>query len=314
MTATVLTREFATCRIRTRKSLAVSFIVHLLLLAWLVTYRELTPAPPQIVEITWLEPESSPSIEPSVVVASAEVEPRQPAVSPPRVRPQEMFRREPAEAQVDPRPQTATAQSDKMRERLASLRQSRVRELPNIATPSQLTSPMQVAAASAAVPGSASGPRELVRGQTSDGPPLDLRRDTRPRSAAALAAVPTSRPARSEAAVASESAIVTRQLLEGVQLAGPVADRPVQSMKMPVYPAWATREAIEATVTLYFVVLPDGVVKENVQVRKTAGYADFDRNATAALQLWRFAPLEPGVTKEQWGTITFQYRLRDGNS
>jgi TonB family protein len=78
---------------------------------------------------------------------------------------------------------------------------------------------------------------------------------------------------------------------------------------MPVYPEWAKEQAIEGTVTLRFFVLPDGRVKENIQVDRTAGFAAFDANAVAALAQWRFAPLT-GNAAEQWGSITFRYRLR----
>jgi TonB family protein len=65
-------------------------------------------------------------------------------------------------------------------------------------------------------------------------------------------------------------------------------------------------------VTLYFVVRADGEVKENVLVQKTAGFEDFDENARIALRSWKFEPLREGRTGEQWGTITFHYRLGGG--
>jgi TonB family protein len=51
-------------------------------------------------------------------------------------------------------------------------------------------------------------------------------------------------------------------------------------------------------------------VKENVVIQKTAGFGDFDENARLAIRAWRFEPLRGGRTGEQWGTITFHYRLR----
>ena len=92
---------------------------------------------------------------------------------------------------------------------------------------------------------------------------------------------------------------------------GPVADRPVIQHTTPVYPEWAKRDAVEGSVTLYFVVRPDGTIKENVLVQKTAGFEDFDENARVALKAWRFQPLAAGRTGEQWGTITFHFRLRE---
>jgi len=79
----------------------------------------------------------------------------------------------------------------------------------------------------------------------------------------------------------------------------------------PDYPEWAKHDGIEAAVTLYFIVRPDGSVKENILVQKTAGFGDFDDSARAALASWRFAPLTGGRTGEQWGTITFHFRLKD---
>jgi protein TonB len=99
--------------------------------------------------------------------------------------------------------------------------------------------------------------------------------------------------------------------LDGATLAGPAAGREVVKHVLPVYPGWAMQEATEATVTIYFVVLPDGRVKDNVQIQKTGGYADFDRNASEAIKHWRFVPLAEGRRDEQWGTINFRFRLRD---
>ena len=114
----------------------------------------------------------------------------------------------------------------------------------------------------------------------------------------------TSAPARG-----GESA--ARRILAGAQLMGPVADRPVLQYTRPAYPEWAKRDAVEGSVTLYFVVRPDGSIKENVLVQKTAGFEDFDENARAALRAWRFQPLTGGRTGEQWGTITFHFRLSE---
>jgi TonB family protein len=46
-------------------------------------------------------------------------------------------------------------------------------------------------------------------------------------------------------------------------------------------------------------------------VQKTAGFGDFDDSARAALAAWKFEPLRGGRTGEQWGTITFHFRLRE---
>lgn len=99
--------------------------------------------------------------------------------------------------------------------------------------------------------------------------------------------------------------------MAGMTLKGPVADRPILSYSAPIYPEWAKREAVEASVQLYFEVLPGGQVKENILVEKTSGFEDFDQNAIRALRTWRFEELAPGTTGEQWGSITMKYRLDD---
>jgi TonB family protein len=110
---------------------------------------------------------------------------------------------------------------------------------------------------------------------------------------------------------ARESESTARRTLAGAILMGPIADRSVLVHVTPDYPEWAKREAVEGSVTLYFVVRPDGSVKENVLVQRTAGFTDFDDNARSALRGWRFEPLAEGRTGEQWGTITFRFRIRE---
>ena len=98
--------------------------------------------------------------------------------------------------------------------------------------------------------------------------------------------------------------------LAGANLVGPVADRAVVHYRVPDYPDWAKRDAIEGSVTLYFFVLSDGRVKENVLVERTSGFSDFDTRAVEALLEWKFVPLPASpATNEQWGRITFNYRL-----
>jgi TonB family protein len=116
-----------------------------------------------------------------------------------------------------------------------------------------------------------------------------------------------------EKAAPKETDTTARRVLAGAQLTGPVADRPVLHYEVPVYPEWAKQEAVEGSVTIYFIVLPDGRVKENIMVQKTAGFEDFDENAVQALVTWKFEALKSGATGEQWGTITFNYRLSDAN-
>jgi TonB family protein len=151
----------------------------------------------------------------------------------------------------------------------------------------------------------------LTRGGAGTGPALSLTRGGGTGIAPAVVAtgLPGGTGAASAPAKGSES--TARRELAGATLMGPIADRPVLSVATPLYPEWAKRDAVEGSVTLYFVVRPDGSVKENVLVQKTAGFEDFDENARTALKAWRFQPLTGGRTGEQWGTITFHFRIRE---
>src|SRR5262249_9818924 len=154
---------------------------------------------------------------------------------------------------------------------------------------------------------------ELTRGGGSgSGPPLTLGRGggtglapaLAPGGIGAAAGAPAPAPVR-------DGETAARRTLAGSELAGPIADRAVLRHVTPVYPEWAKRDGVEAQVTLYFIVRADGSVKENILVQKPAGFGDFDDSARAALATWRFEPLRAGRTGEQWGTITFHFRLRD---
>jgi TonB family protein len=159
--------------------------------------------------------------------------------------------------------------------------------------------------------GNGGSPSALQRNATpgNGGPgPAALRRvggaPSRPIMAATMGAPPVS---ASPAAQPEESN--RARDLAGARIIGPVADREVLSYQVPAYPEWAKREGVEGSVTLYFFVLPDGHVKENVLVERTSGFTDFDDGAVKALLAWRFAALPGGA--EQWGRITFNYRLGD---
>jgi TonB family protein len=133
---------------------------------------------------------------------------------------------------------------------------------------------------------------------------------TTPAPVLAQAAEPVRASASAPAAGGDATA---HRTLAGASIIGPVADRAILHHETPAYPEWAKRDAVEGVVTLSFVVRADGTVKENVLVQKTAGFEDFDENARVALLAWRFEPLHGGRTGEQWGTITFRYRLQGAN-
>jgi TonB family protein len=299
--------EMMGLRSRQRRCLATSIVAHILLFCWLVLAPHDRAEPLGIVEIAWLEPAPEPAPPASSRRPAPSPEPT--AIPSVRERPAVKFRRLADDAEVEPRPQDSHARQDRLDERLASLRRLETRP-PALASAAEPTSRWSNMAVAGAAGTSTSPPRELTRDKQGSGQALALNREPTRGRAPVLATTPPPAAARETAPMAGQTTTASRTLA-GVTLAGAVADRPVKTHVLPEYPAWAMREAVEATVTLLFVVLPDGRVKENVQVQKTAGYSDFDDNAVAALLRWRFAPLSGGGTEEQWGTITFRYRLRD---
>lgn len=309
MSAAVMGRTFEDPRVRTRWTMTLSIVVHALLLAWLVMFpvRDVVRTP--AVEIAWLEggmPGGEPAAPPAPA-ASAPVRNEGAAVA--HADPDEHFRRATPRADLAPTPQSDLALADRLEARLATLQGTSSRPMPSVAAspaPASLWSGPATPVAS----GTGAGGVSLKRGGSSGtGPALALTRLGGAGTAPAPALVPTR--AAEAAAPARESGVASHRTIAGASLIGPVADRPVLHSALPVYPEWAKRDAVEGSVTLYFVVRSDGSVKENVLVQKTAGFEDFDDSARTALRAWRFEPLREGRTGEQWGTITFHFRLRD---
>jgi len=297
-------------RRRTSWSMTASMIVHSLLLLWLVTAKATESHLPDLTEITMIEPGD--------LAAPAAASPAAPAASSAagqvRASTQEdRFARPQDHAALEPAPQSRTAIEDRIATRLASL---------------QMREPLAVAGTSATgVPSAAWGPATAVTGTGTggnskaisltrggsggSGPALSLTRGGGSSLAPAIATTGLPSEGTAAAAPAKSSESSARRDLAGATLMGPIADRPILSYATPTYPDWAKRDGVEGSVTLYFVVRPDGSVKENVLVQKTAGFEDFDENARAALKAWRFQPLTGGRTGEQWGTITFHFRIRE---
>ena len=294
------TRERGAINARTRRTVLASAGLHVILVLLLLLYQDAAPGAELLTEITWIEPA------PETIVPSAR------EVSRPRLRDklqlragvrQEHFKRDTRKAEVAPRPQTTRATQDRLNERLASLQNeatSRPAELPVLAasfTPQALSS----------LAPSAASPRKLARGEERPKPrPRALQRSAEPPLAPVTAQVPETQTAP---APARKTNSLAQRTLAGASLVGPVADRRLLQYMTPKYPEWAKREAVEASVRIYFVVLGGGAVKENVMVQKTSGYGDFDRNAADALLTWQFEPLPKDQSGEQWGEITFHYRL-----
>jgi len=138
--------------------------------------------------------------------------------------------------------------------------------------------------------------------------PLELRRVEEAAPVPVAASIDAT-PKKAQAAQRSES--TARRELAGATLLGPVANRRLLKYSTPVYPDWAKREGVEGSVRLYFLVSEDGHVKDNIVVEKTSGYPDFDANANTALGSWIFEALPKNQVGDQWGEITFHFRLSD---
>jgi len=94
------------------------------------------------------------------------------------------------------------------------------------------------------------------------------------------------------------------------EIRGPLSRRTVLYRELPSYPEWAEKEGIEAGVSIHFVVLSNGKVKDNIYVVKTSGYPVLDKLVMEALRNWKFASLKGDIYgKEEWGVLTFYFSL-----
>ena len=311
MTAIILNRAFAAGKERFQRTLAISLALHVALFAWLTLRETISPMSEGIVEIAWLDPTPVPA-PPAPVPVQAKPKPvvAKTPVAPSRT--EEKFQRQPQPAEVEPTPQEQTANRDRVKARMAALTTSKLPNSALDAAPRTSSSLLRSAPVPSADPGQKAPSVDLKRATNSRPSPATLKRGPVKSNRSAPALVPVQQQESvGAAAITPDMESVARRTLEGAELAGEIANRPVVRHTMPTYPEWAKSQAVEATVTLYFVVLPDGRVKENIQIQKTAGFLDFDQSAVSALAKWRFQALSGGAAHEQWGTITFRFRLRD---
>jgi TonB family protein len=312
MTAAAMSIDLNLVRRRTRWTMSVSTTVHALLFLWVILNPVKHEVLPSITEITLLTPgDLAPSGSPNPAPAAQSPAARAGAAV--RSFVEHRFLRRERDADVVPEPQSAQALADQLTSRLARAQTSLEVPTPGAATTSTPASLFGTGTSPLPSAGSGGPAVSLNRGGGGSGPALDLVRGGGGAGMApALLASPKGTGAggaREAPAKVGES--TARRTIAGASLMGPIADRAVLSHPLPVYPEWAKKEAVEGSVTLYFVVRPDGGVKENILVQKTAGFTDFDENARTALKSWRFEPLRSGRAGEQWGVITFHFRLRD---
>jgi TonB family protein len=308
MTTATLRMDFEATRVRTRWTMSVSLVAHALLFLWLTLHRVAAPEMTPITEITLIEPgDLAPEAGSAPPAATGNPTSGVTAKSMTDMH----FKRTVAKAEMEPDPQSSWDFEDRLDARLAAMQQTTAQSTAGIA-PSK--APASLFGSSPAVMAGGAGigtPMPLNRGGGGGGIALPLVRGGGSGSAPTLATVSEGRHKEEAPAPARGSDSSARRTVAGASITGPIADRPILSYSVPAYPEWAKHDAVEGAVTLYFVVRPDGSVRENILVQKTAGFEDFDENARVALHSWRFKPLAPGQSGEQWGTITFHFRLQD---
>lgn len=323
MNALAMSSEYRSVRARTRWAVAASVAFHALLLLALLRLHGPKVEDAGVIEVSWLEPEA-----PAVVVTPPAPVVRSETPPPPARREETAPRPRKAERPApDPAAQRIAAQAADRQaklDRLAATRPTVAHEL-NVAPASSATRQL--------LAGAPAGGSDIARMATATmapvaerGRPVALERGPEVKSSALAlnrgpAIVGGGRPLAAEAVAGSGSGgdSAAREAAQpaamtvdraDIQLEGAAADRAVVTQVLPQYPDWARKQAVEAVVKLQFTVLPDGRVREDVQVTRTGGFHDFDEQAASALRRWRFAPLAGGDAAGQSGTITFRFRLR----
>lgn len=294
---------------RTRRATLWSVVAHALLLVWMILQPHVLDEVPQLTEITWIDPEALPPYPPSAARAPEPVQPTEETMAlPAPPKKQQHFTRLPRPAASRPTPQLSRALQDRLSQRLTTLQQT---EHSSSATPAAVRSPIMVAGVRPPSPSEDTRPAAVTMRRASTAsarPALEMKRATGT-PAVRLADLPVPAPEPHEGRPQDVDPSRVRHLA-GASLAGPVIDRALLAQAKPAYPEWAKSEAIEGSVSLYFFVRPNGRIKENIVVEKTSGFEEFDLNAIRALREWKFEPLGRGATGEQWGRITFHFRLR----
>lgn len=320
MSENLLILDFGAIQRSTRRSMAVSTAVHVALILLLVFSHRAASESAGLTEIEWvgaaaLEPEPTGPPVAFEVTPDAPVQSVKMQVARTGETVAEHFERPLERADVAPRAQTRSV-ADILSEKMDAMDREGTGDktrIASLAQPPKVGVPSLAGVKTAGAPPSGS-PNSLARGTGpggggGSGPPSVLQRAGSGRAGIPVAAVAVPTPPAGKAGPSAPATSTSKRNLAGAQLVGPVADRPLVSYEVPRYPDWAKRDGVEGSVTLYFFVLPDGRVKENILVERTSGFSDFDNGAVEALRKWKFQAI-PG-SSEQWGRITFDYRLSD---
>ena len=304
ITSSVLARDNVRARGRMGRSLTTSAVVHALIFLLLLVTGGAGSSGEMLTEITWMDGDPGPAATPTPVVNAAPV-PSGPAPEPTH------FERRVPKAEVTSDPQSVSVPDDRLENRLSALQRDASRgTAPALAVGTGTGRGSGLASLPPGNGGSGGLPSPIsLRRGTTPQKPIELRRIDEPTPVPIAAAIGEA-PRKEKAAQRSQS--VARRELAGATLLGPVADRKLLRYSTPAYPEWAKREGVEGSVRLYFLVSEEGHVRENIVVEKTSGYPDFDSSALSALSGWLFEPLPGNQVGDQWGQITFHFRLADG--
>lgn len=83
----------------------------------------------------------------------------------------------------------------------------------------------------------------------------------------------------------------------------------LKSCAAPVYPKASLMNEETGSVTLAFLVSPDGKSTES-KVEKSSGSKSLDKTALAALSLCKFKPgTKDGKAESMWGKVNFDWKL-----
>ena len=93
---------------------------------------------------------------------------------------------------------------------------------------------------------------------------------------------------------------------------GELAARAIKRQVNPIYPDWAKKQGVEATVKFRVTVIPSGLLRDDLEMVQTSGYRELDRDVYDALIQWEFETLAPQLPQvDQSGVITFSFSLKN---
>jgi protein TonB len=97
-----------------------------------------------------------------------------------------------------------------------------------------------------------------------------------------------------------------------VNIEGELAGRNIRRKVVPAYPDWAKKQGVEGTIQYRITVLPNGYLKDDVQLEQTSGWRELDRVVYEALLQWEFDALPEGSPQvNQSGLVTFAFGFKN---